>query len=396
VDGGAPVERLYVLVGRLDAEGLPSARWPGGLPRAGAYLAVWRAEAAAPPDPALVEPLLREYRRLRGLAAGAGQPLHGLQLDVDCPSAELARYAAFLRRLRAGLPSSDELSVTALLDWYRPGVPVAAVVAAVDEHVPQFYDAAPRGAPLRIAEPIDPARWTAALERLGRPYRLGLASFGRILRARPRGPGAWQRVAFPDLGPLDLASAGLDGPSAATNASGEVVVRRAVSAASAHRELLPGDVIEMVLPSGEPVRRGVQAARAAGRRCRGVVVFRWPGRGESLVLTPGEVGLALAGAPAAPGPPRLIATEGACAPRSCTDLAVSVGDRFRAAPLRLRLRSSVAIDYLLPARPGALAAAGPRVLAAAVPSYPGAEVVPLGRVFSRQAARFSMLEEDER
>jgi hypothetical protein len=345
------------------------------------------------PDPSLIDPLSRDYQRLRQQAAVAGQPLRGLQLDIDCPSAELARYAVFLRRLRARLPAGDELSITALLDWFRPGLPVAQVVAEVDEYVPQFYDAAPEGGSLRIAEPIDVARWGAIFEGLGRPYRVGLASFGRILRARARGPGSWERVAFRDLAPIDLAGAGLEPASADTTAAGEVVVRQRVAAATArHPELLQGDVVEMVLPTPESVRRGLLAARSAGARCAGVVIFRWPAEGESLVLTPDEVDHALRGAAPRRRAPRLIATEGSCSPRRCTDLAVSIGDRFRPDPLRLRVRASVEVDYLLPARPGALAVMGTRDLSAAVPAYPGAEVVSLGRVFSRQPARFSLEE----
>jgi hypothetical protein len=200
-------------------------------------------------------------------------------------------------------------------------------------------------------------------------------------------------VAFRDLAPIDLAGAGLEPASATTTAAGEVVVRQRVTAAGArHAELLPGDVVEMVLPTVESVRRGLLAARSAGARCAGVVIFRWPAEGESLVLTPDEVDQALRGAAPSRRAPRLIATEGSCSPRQCTDLAVSIGDRFRPDPLRLRLRASVEIDYLLPARPGALAVMGTRGLSAAVPAYPGAEVVSLGRVFSRQPARFSLEE----
>jgi hypothetical protein len=285
------------------------------------------------------------------------------------------------------------LSITALLDWFRPGTGVERVVAEVDEYVPQFYDAAPEGASLRISEPIDPGHWGPVFEGLRRPYRVGLASFGRILRARPRQTGAVERVAFRDLAPLDLPGVGLEALDPTLSAAGEVVVRRQVRAAVPHPALLPGDRIEMVLPARDALRRGFQAARSWGGRCAGVVLFRWPAAGESLVLTPAEVDEALAiAAPRTVPSPRLVATEGACSPRRCTDLAVLVGDRFRPDPLRLRLRASAEIDYLLPARPASLTVSGRRRLSAAVPAYPGAEVVPLGRAFTRLPARFSLEE----
>jgi hypothetical protein len=388
----APVDRLYVHVGRLTAAGLADARWPAGLPRASAYVAVWRADAAAVPEPAVIEPLVRHHQRLRREAAQAGQPLRGLQLDVDCPTGELGRYAAFLRGLRGRLPAEQELSITALLDWFRGGTGVERVVAEVDEYVPQFYDAAPAGASLRIAEPIDPERWGEAFEELGRPYRIGLATFGRILRARLDAKGSVERVAFRDLSPLDLPPEGLEPLRSALSAAGEVVVRRRVTLPGRYLQLVPGDVIEMVLPTADSLRSGERAVRSWGGRCAGIVLFRWPGAGESLVLTPAEVEDALAGAPRSVPPPRLVVTEGTCAPRRCTDLAVSVGDRYRPDPLRLRLRASAEIEYLLPARPASLAVSGARHLSAAVPAYPGVEVVPLGRVFTRLPARFSLEE----
>jgi uncharacterized protein DUF3142 len=382
---GQPVDRLYVQVGQLAASPTAQARWPSGLPPARACVAVWRSDQAAPPDPAAIDALVRQYGRLREEAARAGRPVRGLQLDVDCPTARLADYAAFLRQLRRRLPDGDELSITALLDWFRPRTGVAAVVAETDEYVPQFYDTAPSGAELRVAEPVD-ARWGETFEALGRPYRLGLASFGRILRTRTVSPGEVERVAFRDLAPLDLPR-GLEPLGWTRSAAGEVVARWRATAQARHPELPPDSRLEMVLPSPESVRAGVEAARSWKGRCAGVVFFRWPAEGEALVLSPAEVGAALAPA-RPPAPSRLIATDGACRPRRCTDLSVSVEDRFAAAPLRLRLAASAEVDYMLAARPDSLTASGSRRLVAAVPAYPGIDVVPLGRVFTRQPARF--------
>ncbi|MCW2316447.1 hypothetical protein M2322_001995 [Rhodoblastus acidophilus] len=108
---------------------------------------------------------------LRKLALWRAQPgeVAGVQIDFDAATRGLARYADFLRDLRAALPRDCGLSVTGLMDWAAQGAPedLSALSGTVDEIIFQTY----RGR--ATVENID--AYLARLGRLTIPYRLGLA-----------------------------------------------------------------------------------------------------------------------------------------------------------------------------------------------------------------------------
>ncbi|PPQ40122.1 DUF3142 domain-containing protein [Rhodoblastus acidophilus] len=108
---------------------------------------------------------------LRKLALWRAQPgeVAGVQIDFDAATHGLARYASFLRDLRAALPRDCGLSVTGLMDWASQGAPedLSALSGMVDEIIFQTY----RGR--ATVENID--AYLARLGRLTIPYRLGLA-----------------------------------------------------------------------------------------------------------------------------------------------------------------------------------------------------------------------------
>jgi hypothetical protein len=79
-----------------------------------------------------------------------------IQLDIDCPTLSLREYAAFLRELRKVLAPGTQISITALLDWFRDGTSIGDVLAEVDEFVPQFYDVQDRTV---IAARFTAAKW---------------------------------------------------------------------------------------------------------------------------------------------------------------------------------------------------------------------------------------------
>jgi hypothetical protein len=134
--------------------------------------------------------LVERYRAVKQQADAAGQRVAGFQLDFDCPEARLQEYARFLQHLRDALPADEWLSITALLDWFRPGTRVGEVLQWVDEYVPQFYDvgavAGEEGT--EIAMPIDAGKWAPVFNAFGRPYRIGISVFGRIGSIRDGAP----------------------------------------------------------------------------------------------------------------------------------------------------------------------------------------------------------------
>lgn len=80
---------------------------------------------------------------LRDLArwAKASPGLQGLQVDFDAATAHFDDYAAFLKELRAALPTRYRLSITGLMDWSANADPaaLAGLKGTVDEVVVQSY-----------------------------------------------------------------------------------------------------------------------------------------------------------------------------------------------------------------------------------------------------------------
>lgn len=140
------IDTLYFLAGTItENDPLTGARWTikGGLPDtapdARERWMVFRYEYQRVPDASLIAPLVSRFETLSGEARSRGWRIEGIQLDIDSPTLELDRYARFLVDLRRDLPDA-QISVTALLDWFRDDTAIGKVISQVDEFVPQFYD----------------------------------------------------------------------------------------------------------------------------------------------------------------------------------------------------------------------------------------------------------------
>jgi hypothetical protein len=349
---------------------------------------MWRSDEAEPPDARLGPSLAAAFAQVEAQAARAGQRVVGLQLDVDCPTRRLGAYADFFRDLRPRV-RGRRLSVTALLDWFGRGTDVDDLLASVDEYVPQFYDAGAQGLGTAIAEPIDPRRWAAVFNGFTTPYRIGVATFGRIQRVRSSAEGVVAREPFRDVTLLDLWSQGLRVARADRNGAAEQVVTWDVARAIPPA-LQAGDAVEAVLPTREAVRRGAEAAHAFGGLCAGVVFFRWPGADETLLMTPDEVAASLNGE-RPDAVPRVQAADGVCVSRHCADLTAHIDDRFLPRPLELTVVASSDVDYVVPAHSVVtLRQTGAREIVVRIPAFVGEHELRLGRVFSRRPNRYEM------
>src|SRR5262249_41956947 len=133
----------------------------------------------------------------------------------------------------------------------------------------------------------------AIFNSYGRPYRIGIAVFGRIVRVKPQPSQRWERVYFRDLSPLDLTGRReLVQIAELHNQAGETVVQYETQSDIdlGDYPLTRGTLIEMILPTQDSVRSAYLAAKALGGWGAGVVFFRWPiGDYETLVLTANEV-----------------------------------------------------------------------------------------------------------
>ena len=110
-------------------------------------------------------------------AALADRPaaVSGLEIDFDCATSKLVGYAAFLEVLRARLPESLKLSITALPTWMNSPA-LERLATTLDELVLQVHavDDPHRG----LFDPLQADRWVHAFaRRVPRPIRVALPAY---------------------------------------------------------------------------------------------------------------------------------------------------------------------------------------------------------------------------
>jgi hypothetical protein len=329
----APLEVLYVHVGDIRrAEYKGDRPWsvyaalPSDLPPAHEYWLVYRYVRQGVPDPEVASMVASDAARLTEAARQRHLKITGVQLDVDSPTSALPRYAALLHEIKKELPRGLEISVTALLDWFREGTAVAEVIKEADEFVPQFYDLSENeySPSPSIAAKIDATRWSPVFSRFQKRYRAGISIFGRAKlfrrEADPRSSYGLLGFLFNDVTPLDIANRAGFNPEVSHSDAGETILtyRASRKLRIDYEEFQPGDAMQFILPSEETVRSAVSSAKRL-RGCSGVVFFRWPGANESLVMRPDQV-LRVAGVALQPIKPEVFMSDGGCAAVHCVDL----------------------------------------------------------------------------
>ncbi|KAB0499320.1 DUF3142 domain-containing protein [Pseudomonas lini] len=110
---------------------------------------------------------------------GQGLILSGVEIDHDAGNARLPAYREFLTHLRAVLPASLPLSITALPAWLdSPELP--ALLATVDSSVLQVHAVSdPRRG---LFDPNQARQWARAWSRItSKPFYLALPAYGVAL-----------------------------------------------------------------------------------------------------------------------------------------------------------------------------------------------------------------------
>jgi len=101
--------------------------------------------------------------------------LAGVEIDFDCPTSKLVRYAGFLAALRTRLPTTLRLSITALPTWMN-SASLERLAAPLDELVLQVHavDDPHRG----LFDPQQAERWINDFaRRIARPIRVALPAY---------------------------------------------------------------------------------------------------------------------------------------------------------------------------------------------------------------------------
>lgn len=375
--------------------------WPKKLPKAKAYYAVWRCTGSGCIDDHVVADLLKSYQSIKTEAKNAGQQVAGLQIDYDCPTPELLQYARFLQNVRGSLPKEELLSITALLDWFRPKTKIAEVIRWTDEFVPQFYDNDPKNIgsdTTGSAEVIDPSKWAPVFNAFRKPYRIGISSFGRIIETHAGDKGcSWpqqsgasvvQRESLLEI----MAKEKISLVRTDTSSAGETIITYKSNGYNngGNDFSCPGEKLKMVVPTRQSVSNAYNAAKAMGGNCSGVVFFRLPGSNQALALTRHEVESIISGVDAVSAMTTVEVEDGLCATVSCNDLYIRLQERFPAQDVTLIVRSSTALDYFVPSRFGLAALRGPKTIEVRIPAYVGSPRISIGRAVSIGQAKFSV------
>jgi hypothetical protein len=366
------------------------------LPAAERYIAVLRFSEPKVPDNRIIEPLLKEYLAMKENAQHRGLKLTGLQFDLDCPTGRLHEYARFLKGVRSASPREEIISITAILDWFRPGTKVADVIASVDEFVPQFYDVSSRQLSeeqVGVAQEIDSVRWGRVFNSFGKPYRIGISSFGRVIGISKgkKGPPCSDILSY---SPLEIFAGNRFKLTAkGSSKAGETLLRfrnrgggEADGSCPSHQE------IRMIIPTRASVSTAYNAAKKMGVWCRGVIFFRWALSNEAMTLSRAEVEAAISGRAAVSPEPELESEDGLCAAVSCTDLYLRLNERFPEKPLSLRIHSSRKMEYFLPEPLLKSKPDGERTILVKVPAYAGVPRIFIGRAITLEPADFRVEE----
>lgn len=282
---------------------------------------------------------------LRAREAAKGVDFAGYQLDVDCPTRLLPRYADLLRRVRRRV--AGPFSVTALPTWLS-SPDVRLLAGAVDFLVPQFYE----NRTPRTLDALAPVSDSAALRNglvrlrdLGIPFRAGLAAYGHALLYDPKGRLAGM---YRGLSPEDA----LRHPALQMEGEGllegeQSLVLRAVAPDANGRGR--GVRIAYLLPTAESLRRQLAVYREkAPPNALGPILYRFPEPGEAMALPLPTVEAALAGRKATPA--FHVELTAQAVPWSL----VGPDARAERPPQALRVRATAVGDGPTQAHPGAV------------------------------------------
>ncbi len=413
---GEALDSLLVQVGTITEKTFPfyvrsptnpADQWaiegglPDELPPAREYWLVYRYAKQGVPDPQVAAKIAAETALLQKGARKRRLNVVGIQLDIDSPTSALPQYAGLLRDVRKALPKGTQVSITALLDWFRHGTAIGDVIAQVDEFVPQFYDLADPADDnaAAIAARIDAARWGPVFNRFGKRFRIGISSFGRacVIPHEPSAEGPYRGiVAYWDLRPLDVATNAAFDLQTSRSAADETVLsyRATRNVQIGYQRLNAGDTVQFIISTPDAIRAAVQSARQIKGQMAGVIFFRWPSSTEDWAMQPDEVvRSAAAGTPGRPEESRVQLVEGDCAAVYCADVYLENTGPLSPRPTRYRLRTSTPLEYFLPERNMPVHLVNASEFEVTLPAYCKRGRLYLGRAVALQRAEFAIKEE---
>ncbi len=397
--GLGPVDAIYCQAGSMSRReaALPReswtawAQWPNQAPEAREYWIVLRSDSPGVPPPEVAPAVAQSLTEVLAERRRRGAHIAGVQFDIDSPTRALREYAAFLKAVRSNLPTGVQISITALLDWFRSGTAIGEVLSRVDEFVPQFYDVGDGRDSQVIAARIEASRWGPVFNRYKRRFRIGVSIFGRTSLSSPGRP--WDTRAE-GISPFDVAVDGSFTLTKSATDAGETVLKYMATRTVriGYETFSRGDTIVFTVPTQSGIESAVRQAKLMGGYCAGVVFFRWPEFNESVTALP-EDALAAAGIDVRPAGPAIRAVDGGCAAVYCADLYLLNARPLSPAPAHYRIRSSTEVEYVLPRERMPLRMSGPADIEVTLPPYSGRSRIYLGRAVTQRKTEFRLITE---
>jgi hypothetical protein len=239
---------------------------------------------------------------------GMADEVVGVQMDVDCPTRLLPKYADLLRLTRVGLVANGALahgesfSATALQTWLTSN-DYGKLAEACDFVVPQFYEGRVGrkvGDVQPIADTQNIAPGMRRADAVGKPFFVGVATYGHSLIYDERGKLVGMYHGMPPEEALRHPSLRFDRTTPLTEKGqgiGEnVLVLHAVHPDQNGRGM--GYRIAYVLPTSKMLARELESVHAnPSSNCRGVIIYRYPELGDEFSLPLPTVAQVFAGKP---------------------------------------------------------------------------------------------------
>lgn len=236
----------------------------------------------------------------------------GVQLDFDCPTRLLPRYAQLVAGVREQMTRQVQWSATGLMSWLGTEG-VQKLSKQLDFLVPQAYEGVTGRTVDQMRPVADPDYLQNVLpkaEQLACPYYIGIPAYGhgflfdrqdRLVNVY-QGIGPAEAMRHPSFKLIHAYPANRRGTKAASKREsvGEEIIKfRAIRPAPDGRG--QGYTLAYSIPSPDLLAKTLSLVKEhAGPNCRGVLIYRYPEPDSTLTLSLGGVFAVLDGNPAKP------------------------------------------------------------------------------------------------
>jgi len=249
--------------------------------------------------------IVASFNRQKREAEKAGLKVLGVQVDFDCSTRLLPKYADLLSRIRRDLSDKTQLSITSLPTWFTSR-DLRDVVRNVDFYCPQFYETQ-IGKYIADAYPVSDIRMLKkgleSARRLGKPFYAGIPAYGHAfmfndkgqLLGTYRGMSATEAAQHPSFRLAKSWPADVSGKPASEikDWTGEEFVDfEAIRPGVGGRGL--GYHLLYTIPTARMLALNLDAVREKRPgNCLGAVVFRSPEQDEIMTLPATAIKLAI-------------------------------------------------------------------------------------------------------